>query len=666
MAHTTHDVSCMDTECYRDYWLCKFDTGETYQMFPGYPLDIVGLRRTLSQYTCVSFNGNHYDMPIIALALAGCTNEQLKMASDMIIVQQMKHWDVLKKFGVRELDWVDHIDLFDVAPGQGSLKAYGGKMHSHKLQDLPIDPSASIGVFDRLNLREYCDNDLRTTRDLLNTFPAQLALREEMSAEYGVDLRSKSDAQIAEAVMKSVLPFRVEVPYIHPGTQFNYRPPEWLKFTTQQLCDIAARITNSPFSVTPTGGVSPAHDMRLIDWGKDQMRLDAHNVFVNRPANWAHEIVRVGNTNYAMGMGGLHSMESSVTFRSDDTYSMVMIDVAAFYPSIIVELGIYPKQIGPMFTEVYAGWKRQRDEAKAAKNKKVANSRKTLNNGTFGKLNSKYSIFYAPSELIQVTITGQLALFMLIEALEQSGIEVVSANTDGLVIRCRRDMEWVRDSIVDWWESVTGFVMETSPFKLLAARDVNSYILVLDDDSVKLKGEYALPEPGASGWPNPTGQVCVDAIVAYLKHGTPLGDTIRACTDVRQFVYVRQVKGGGSYLADGQLPKTCTLMAMREACAAYNVPLGIGIKNDNLREVYASLRERLMERKEYLGKVVRWIYSSGSKGCIVTSTGGLVARTEGCRPMMELPDVLPQDVDYEWYEAEARSMLTDMGVRGAM
>jgi len=59
--------------------------------------------------------------------------------------------------------------------------------------------------------------------------------------------------------------------------------------------------------------------------------------------------------------------------------------------------------------------------------KKTANTLKTLLNGSFGKLGSRYSIFYAPTEMLQVTITGQLALLMLIEMMELCGIPVVSA-----------------------------------------------------------------------------------------------------------------------------------------------------------------------------------------------------------------------------------------------
>lgn len=615
----------MDTECYVDYWLCRFSTGEVFQMFPGYPLDIVGLRKALSKYTVVTFNGNKYDILIVTLALAGFDNSQLKAASDMIIVENLQPWQLLDRYNQRAIEWVDHIDMFDVAPGIASLKAYGGKMHSKKLQDLPITPSASIAWHQRLELREYCQNDLDTTSDLFKTFPVQIKLREEMSNEYGVDLRSKSDAQIAEAVMKALLPFKVERPFIAPGSTFYYRPPSWLKSSYLEL------IARSPFTISTSGGV--------------EMTSELENA-----------IIRIGGTAYKIGIGGLHSMESSMVHYASDDYTLTDHDVASYYPSLILRTGIYPAQIGEMFIQIYHSWYDRRLAAKRNGDKKTANSLKTLLNGTFGKLGSMWSIFYAPSEMIQVTITGQLSLLMLIAELESCGISVVSANTDGIVIKCHRTMQVVRDDIVRWWESVTGFETERADYRLLASRDVNSYVAVKTDGEVKLKGAYAPAEPGASGWPNPTGQVCVDAVVAYLKDGTDMATTIRACTDVRQFVYVRSVKGGGSYCPDGVMPRKATQKAMREA-------LGMAISDKNeLFAAYATLCDQEAARRQYLGKVVRWYYATGAKGAIVTPAGGLVARTEGCRPLMELPDELPVDIDYDWYIAEARGLLADVGV----
>jgi len=443
-----------------------------------------------------------------------------------------------------------------------------------------------------------------------------------------------------------LLPFKVERPYIAPGTQFKYQPPEWLHFEHLSLLELVDRNT---FTIGMSGSV----DM---------------------PEELGNTVIRIGNSSYKMGIGGLHSMESCVAHHADEQFEISDHDVRGYYPEIMIKLNVCPPQIGPAFMINFAGWKRGRDANKARAEdaalskserivyKKKANSQKTLTNGTFGKLWSMWSIFYYPQGGIQVTITGQLALFMLIEMLELCGIAVISANTDGIVVKTPRNMAWLRDDCIKWWESVTQFETERTDYTLLASRDVNSYVAVKPDGEVKLKGAFAPPDPGASGWPNPTGQICVTAVTEYLARGVPLRDTITRCGDTRQFVHVRQVKGGGSYLPCAQLPSKPTLGAMRNILLASGTPLGIGINNATLRELYATHRDRTLTQAEYLGKAVRWYYARGSTGCILTPAGGLVARTEGCRPLMQLPDTLPDDIDYDWYVREAESLLGDIGI----
>jgi hypothetical protein len=590
------EVRVLDTECYKNFWLCKVHpplpgtTGE-YQLFPDHPLEREELERVLSLSTIVTFNGQKYDVPMITLALAGATNEQLKAASDQIIRENLQPWEFYDRWQLgRGPEWLDHIDLIEVAPGRTSLKEYGGKMHSRKMQDLPIEVTAMIELFDRPILREYCGNDLDTTFDLFRLFGAQIKLREEMSEEYGLDLRSKSDAQIAEAIMKKLLGGKIQRVEVPSGTRFFYRPPPWLKFQNLDLLNLLAR---SPFTVTPSGGVEMTAEL-------------------------ANTRIRIGGSAYQMGIGGLHSTESARTHMADGQYSLRDVDVASYYPTLMLVTGIIPPAIGPRFVEIYRGWFERRLAAKKAGNKKTANSLKTLLNGTFGKLGSIWSIFYAPSEMIQVTVTGQLALLMLIEMLELCGISVVSANTDGIVIKCPRDLEWLRDQTIDWWQSVTGFETEAADYLALCSRDVNNYVAVKTDGEVKLKGAYARPVPVATSWPNPTGEVCIDAIVERITKGTPIEVTVRACQDVRKFVHIRKVKGGGEW------------------------------------------------RGVFLGKAVRWYYSTAPDAAEITyiANGNKVAQSEGCRPMMELPEnnVVPVDIDYERYIADARAMLADLGI----
>jgi hypothetical protein len=616
-------TSIIDTECYKNYWLCCFSTGEEFELFDGHPLDIAGLVKALQRYTLVTFNGNNYDMPLITLAIGGADNARLKQASDAIIVGGMKPWEI-----ARVPDWIDHIDLFDVAPGEGSLKSYAARMHSTRLQDLPVDPSALIDEPTRQQLRDYCRNsDLPATADLLATFPTQLELRRDMGREYGIDLRSKSDAQIAEVVMKRLLPFKVERPPIPYGEQFYYRPPAWLKFINMQLLQLMAR---AQFAINEKGGVTMCDEL-------------------------AGSVITVGAGQYKMGIGGLHGSVEKVTHITDDTHEISDHDVASYYPSLILRTGIYPHQIGTQFAEIYGEWYARRLAAKRAGDKKNANSLKTLLNGTFGKLGSPYSIFYAPSDMVQVTLTGQLALLMLIEALELAGIQVLSANTDGIVVKAPRAMAWLRDAIIAEWERATGLVTEAAFYRLFASRDVNSYVAITMDGTVKTKGAYAPPEPGPSGWPNPTGQISTDACVSYLKDGTPIEQTVYACTDVRQFVHVRSVRGGGSWCPYGSLAKKATQKAMRDV-------VGPIVDKVELHAAYAARLAQDATQREYLGKVVRWYYATGCEGSIVTSVANAVARAVGCRPLMTLSDALPDDVDHAWYIQEARSLLADLGI----
>lgn len=585
---TTPPVAACDTECYIDYWLCRLGDF-SFELYPGSPpLDAGSLRRELTRHRIVTFNGNHYDMPMIALALTGASTEVLKHASDRIIQENLKSWQFYDAYGLPKMDWIDHVDLFEVAPGQGSLKAYGGKMHSKRLQDLPYEPHESIDPMKRINLFTYCANDQQLTLDLYEAMSAQVKLREDMSAEYGIDLLSKSDAQIAESVLKKILPFKPRPPEVTPGRQFFYQPPEWMSFLKLDVLDVLAR---SPFTIKHTGYVDMAVEL-------------------------AETVIRIGDSAYQMGSGGLHSTEERQIYRTDDHVEVKDIDVRSFYPSIIIRLKVCPEQVGYAFIEIYQGWYTIRLDAKDAGNKKVANSLKTLLNGTFGKLLSQYSIVYYPEGGMQVTITGQLSLLMLIESLEAVGVKVISANTDGIVTVCPHHLKPLRDHIVKQWEQRTGFATEDTFYRVIASRDVNSYIAITMDGKAKLKGAYAPPEPGPSGWPNPSGDICVDAVVAYLKDGVPLRKTIMECVDVRKFLYVRKVAGGGVW------------------------------------------------RDEYLGKTVRWYHVREAGAPITYKTNGKkVSNTDRCRPLMELPDnmLVPRDVDYGQYILEANRILNEIG-----
>ena len=107
---------------------------------------------------------------------------------------------------------------------------------------------------------------------------------------------------------------------------------------------------------------------------------------------------------------------------------------------------------------------------------------------------------------------------------------------------------------------------------------------------------------------------CYEALQNLLVNNIPIERTIRECKDIRRFTSARNVKGGAE-------------------------------KNGI-----------------YLGKVVRWIYSNKTKGDInYVLSGNKVPKTDNARPLMDLPNEFPEDIDYNWYVEETISMLYDIG-----
>ena len=63
-----------------------------------------------------------------------------------------------------------------------------------------------------------------------------------------------------------------------------------------------------------------------------------------------------------------------------------------------------------------------------------------------------------------------------------------------------------------------------------------------------------------------------------------------------------------------------------------------------------------------LGKVVRWYYSTEPQDEIqIIKSGNRVGSSGGGKPMMELVDQLPNDIDYEGYITKAEKLLEKLG-----
>lgn len=639
MAVPAGSVFVFDVETYRNFWYVAFKclaNGKfvAFERSPDYDFNPMKLRWMLWRFCLVGFNSSTYDIPMVELAAAGLSCNDLKEASDFIIksgqnwgTKKVTPFDIEKKYRI-QIGRYNHIDLFNVCPVNGgvsanpaSLKLYAGRLHAARMQDLPFPESHILTAEDAAIVRPYCCNDLANTELLFNELAPELKLRMEMSDEYGIDLRSKSDAQVAEAVINSelqkVLGYYPRKPTLEADTILAYNVPDFISYRSPQLQAVLQTVRDARFYLDGLGSPIMPPELEKLK-------------------------VSIGGSIYKLGMGGLHSNEKKIAHFATDEIIIADNDVESFYPRIILNQRLFPPHLGEAFLQVYnqivetrihakaeaAKAKKAGDKSAAKKWKTIADSLKITINGSFGKLGNKYSTLYAPQLMLQVTITGQLVLLMLIEMLEEAGISVISGNTDGIVSKYHKDRHNEVRAIIAEWERRTNFKTEETRYKAVYSRDVNSYIAIKEDGGdpearfldeqlgCKTKGTYSERGSALNSIlsKNPETLICTDAVLQYLKNGVPVEKTIKQCRDVRRFVSVKNVKGGGE-------------------------------KNGL-----------------YLGKVVRWYYPKAEAGYIAyVGSGNKVGKTEGARPLMDLPDEFPNDINYDWYIKESIEMLYDCG-----
>jgi len=611
-----------DTEAFPNFWCIGFKRISDGKLVvlehsARRPLDRDRLASIMAKHETIGYNWLGYDLPMIAKALDGATNAELKEANDKIILGRLKYWQTEDALNIRiPRSWTT-IDLMEPQPNAfAGLKALQGRLHGKRMMDLPFSPDQVLTEDEMDQVIAYMGNDLDATHNLWDALREPMELRAALSDEYKINFRSKSDSQIGEGIIKKrveqITGAKVEKATVQAGSSFPFKAPAYLRFDTPDLQDVLTRLSTTQFYVQHNGKVE------LPPWLEDKQ-------------------VTIGDTTYAMGIGGLHSTESNRAVHSDDDHVLKDFDVASYYPATILNSGLYPIALGREFLDVY---RKIRDERVVAKRraadkslsdeersraKTAAEGLKISLNGVYGKLGSIYSILYAPHLMIAVTLTGQLALLMLIERAEAAGIPVVSANTDGVVFRCPRDLEATLAEITCQWEAETGFELEETRYQALYSESVNSYIAIKEDGKAKHKG------PGWTGrhdgdmrmqlMKNPSMEIVRLAVGKYLSDGTPIEDTIRAGRDVRDFVTVVQAQGGGTW------------------------------------------------KGSYLGKVVRYYWSTDGEEILYKNphptTGNYkkVSKTDGCRPLMELPDdhAVPADVDYSAYIVAAKELLMDIG-----
>lgn len=281
---------------------------------------------------------------------------------------------------------------------------------------------------------------------------------------------------------------------------------------------------------------------------------DMKKVVIYRTNKDAFEkVIQFYGTTYTIATGGLHSQDKPAVLTSTDKYTYVHYDISSFYPSVMVAYNIAPKHLNNnVFVKMVDYIRLTRIKCKHTEdkdglivagvhNKLAAEALKIVINAIYGKFGFEMFFLFDRFAQMQVTINGQLMVMMVVEALELDGIHVVSANTDGIIVKLPKDKEEDFKRITDDWCAQNKLSADSERYKLFVTRDINNYFDIQSNDKVEYKGSLDPKQylkDLKKGYDMP---VVAKAVFEYFAHGISVMETLRNHKDILDFCKTQNV-----------------------------------------------------------------------------------------------------------------------------
>jgi DNA polymerase elongation subunit (family B) len=399
------------------------------------------------------------------------------------------------------------IDLMRVGYLDKSLKMVAVNLEWPLIQDLPYGPDHYVQTNEVDEILDYNLNDVEITQRLYNELDRDISLRQHMSKKFGQNLMSQSNSGIANQLLNQMYAEASGQSYWDFKDQRTYRDEVNLGSV------ISDKISFDRDNLQKL--VQKMHDTTLES--DDNHKFESFEYHV-----------RVGDTNYKIARGGIHSENDYELYEADEEYIFIENDFSSYYPYLMVNLGIKPKHLKDAFLEKFQEVVEDRLEYKYSGQKTESNALKIVINAVYGKLGSNNYWLYDPKAMYAVTINGQLFMLKMIEMMEDAGFSCVYANTDGAFFKVKRSRREEFDSITRDFEEWTEFVLDQEEFTKLLIRDVNNYIL--EEEGGDLKRAGALDKEGHKGsWGIMRSfdkPVVAEAIENYFFKQKPVEETI--------------------------------------------------------------------------------------------------------------------------------------------
>ncbi len=514
MSWTNHIVF-FDCEVFKNDWLFCFEFNDTGKRFEFHNNNdgLKAFYETYKDYIFCGHNVKGYDQYILrAIVQENASTTFVKEVNDWIISgeQGWQYPNFSSRFSMNLCDTIN-----DIVPRK-SLKELEFNMGINiKESDVPFDLPRKLTTEELQDVKYYCWNDVEAVRHLffnrMDYFEPKVTLCTMKGIHLGTGLKM-TNAQLVAKFLNCQ-----KQDYSSDAYQYEFPIELDQHYLTNEMKDFFLN------RLRPTG-----------DENIDEFRTPKLDL----------EIAGVPHT---LGIGGIHGALPLYHAQSDKDYIIVGSDVASYYPALAINFGLLSRALDlPLYRQIRDDrieFKRLAKEAKKigddgafTKYNNMANAYKLILNTSYGISLSKFSDAFDMKGGRSICINGQVFLIMMIGMLQEhiSSFELIQSNTDGIVFKVLRNQLDNAIEVMDNWCSITGLELEHDYMKSIHQRDVNNYMYVGEDGSIKAKGGVLSQYKGGN-WKVKNMPILDKALVNYFKDGTPIEDTIQNEGDIIQF-----------------------------------------------------------------------------------------------------------------------------------
>lgn len=443
----------------------------------------------------VGYNNLHYDQFIFKGILCGFDP---KAINDFIIAEGHKGWQYSSL--LRKVYMVNY-DVFHPRTDRG-LKTHEAYLGNDICETtVPFDIDRKLTEAEIAETVEYCRHDVEQTIEVFMQRKSEFDARMDLLKMFDLPLvyLGKTDAQLTAIILGAERP---------------------------------ARPRDDEFDIVPLPCLDLGPYDFICSWYLDPANQDYSATLDFDIAGCPHKCA----------WGGLHG---ALAQYAGEGY-FINVDVESYYPAEMIAHELLSRNVRD--PSKFKGIRDHRIELKHAKDPRQK-ALKLVVNGTFGASKDKFNALYDPRQANMVCVNGQLMLIDLMHKLvRDTGAEIIQSNTDGVLIRMPDGFNGGPDAFYDRvddvayeWEHRTGMSLEFDEFTRVYQKDVNNYVLVGADGSMKTKGAY-VKKLGPLDYDL---AVVNKALVEFMVHGVPVEDTIAADDDLID--YQRVVKVSGKY-----------------------------------------------------------------------------------------------------------------------